>query len=79
VLFEGVRDFARLSAELVLGEASSALAQGRVMAMQMANGAAACRVAFDILARCKGKDTPVYLSNPTWDTHHLIVQVSWEQ
>ncbi|KAI9032081.1 pyridoxal phosphate-dependent transferase [Hyaloraphidium curvatum] len=67
---EGYAPFTKLSAELILGEGSKPLAEGRVAAVQTVSGTGAVRLAFEFFR--DNLKRPVWCSKPTWANHHAI-------
>ena len=70
---EGHADFRRLSCELVLGQDSAAIADGRVATLQTISGTGALSVAADALRLVAGVDT-IYVPDPSWSNHHQILR-----
>lgn len=74
----GMADFVRMAVALMLGDNSSALADGRVAAVQTLSGTGACRVAAELLARFPAPDADpsgaklIYVPGPTWSNHWAI-------
>ena len=68
---EGDALFRRLSAELVLGSDSPALAEQRCATLQTISGTGAVSVAAAALRRVAGVGS-VYLPDPSWGNHHHI-------
>ncbi|KAF6108946.1 glutamic-oxaloacetic transaminase 1 [Phyllostomus discolor] len=67
----GLPEFRALASRLALGEDSPALQEKRVGGVQCLGGTGAIRIGADFLSRwyngTNNKDTPVYVSSPTWD------------
>lgn len=72
----GLADFRKLASQLVLGENCSALKEDRVGGVQALGGTGALRIGADFLGRwyngIDNKDTPVYVSSPTWENHNAV-------
>ena len=69
---EGHAEFRRLTAKLVLGEHSPAIAEGRVATMQTISGTGAVSVAANALRQIAGVDT-IYVPDPSWSNHSQIL------
>lgn len=69
---EGHAEFRRLSARLVLGDDSAALAEGRVATLQTISGTGAVAVAASALRRVAQVET-IYVPEPSWSNHHQIM------
>jgi aspartate aminotransferase len=73
----GMADYVKLAVALMLGDNSSALAEGRIAAVQTLSGTGACRVAAELLARFPSADPSadpagarvVLVPEPTWSNH----------
>jgi aspartate aminotransferase, mitochondrial len=68
---DGVPDFLKASLKFAYGSAekgstSKALENGLVGGVQAISGTGALRLGGEFLARFRGKNTPLYLPNPTW-------------
>ena len=68
---EGDANFRKLSAALVLGEHSAALAEERCATLQTISGTGAVSVAAATLHRVAGIST-IYVPDPSWGNHHHI-------
>ena len=60
--------------KLALGPDSLAIKEGRALGFQMCNGSGAQRIALEVLRKCLGTNY-VYVSDPTWLTYDIIVEV----
>ncbi|XP_012284106.1 probable aspartate aminotransferase, cytoplasmic [Orussus abietinus] len=67
----GLDAFSRAATELLLGQNSATLLQGRAFGIQCLSGTGALRVGAEFLARTLGFDT-FYYSSPTWENHKLV-------
>lgn len=65
----GNEDFNRAMAALLLGDASSALREGRTTLLQTPGGCGALRVAAELIRNARGATTTVWVSDPTWGNH----------
>ena len=70
---EGHAKFRELTAKLVLGEESEALASGRVATLQTISGTGAVAVAASALRQIGGV-TEIYVPEPTWSNHITIME-----
>jgi aspartate aminotransferase len=61
--------------EFAYGADSAPLAEQRVAAAQTLSGTGACRVGGAFFAKCLGRGTPIYVSDPTWGNHIAIMKV----
>lgn len=61
--------------QLLLGEASGAIADGRAITVQTPGGTGACRVAADFLRRSL-PNAQIWCSRPTWANHHNIFKAA---
>lgn len=61
-----------LVAQLIFGEDSSALLQGRVVSAQTPGGSGALRVGFELIRKLRGK-VGVWVSSPTWANHDPMI------
>ncbi|KAJ3370648.1 Aspartate aminotransferase, cytoplasmic [Allomyces arbusculus] len=69
---EGLASFTSAASRLILGKDSPALNENRAIAVQTISGTGAVRLGADFLARFRGTQTKVLLSNPTWANHKAI-------
>ena len=69
----GNAEFNALSLAFAYGDASPALADGRVAVVQTLSGTGACRVAGVFLQRFSGARA-IYISEPTWGNHLTIMK-----
>ncbi|RHY51603.1 hypothetical protein DYB30_010415, partial [Aphanomyces astaci] len=70
----GTKDFVDLSLKFAYGDDSKALRDGRVVGVQTISGTGGCRLAGEFFARFLGKNTAIYLPNPTWGNHIPIMK-----
>ncbi|MBU2984296.1 aspartate/tyrosine/aromatic aminotransferase [Saccharophagus degradans] len=64
----GNQQFNRLALELILGDAHTALADNRAIAMQTPGGCGALRVAAELIVAANPK-AKIWVSDPTWGNH----------
>lgn len=69
---DGLQAFTELSAKLLLGNDSPAIAEKRVASVQALSGTGALRLGAEFIRRFFPQGTPVYISNPTWGNHTNI-------
>jgi aspartate aminotransferase len=69
---DGLAAFNDLSARLLFGNDSPALAQHKVATVQAISGTGALRLGAEFIRRFLPAGTPVYISNPTWGNHPAI-------
>ncbi|KAG0563326.1 hypothetical protein M758_8G021200 [Ceratodon purpureus] len=67
----GIAQFNKLSAKLILGANSPAIAENRVATVQVLSGTGALRVGAEFISRHYAKPI-VFLPNPTWGNHNKI-------
>lgn len=67
----GISQFNKLSAKLILGANSPAIAENRVATVQALSGTGALRVGAEFLSRHYAKPI-IFLPNPTWGNHNKI-------
>ena len=72
---EGDANFRRLTAQLVLGEESAAIVDGRVATLQTISGTGAVSVAASALRQVAGI-REIYLPDPSWSNHQQILKAS---
>eukprot|EP00802_Teleaulax_amphioxeia_P011965 Tamp_12003.p1 GENE.Tamp_12003~~Tamp_12003.p1 ORF type:complete len:409 (-),score=117.63 Tamp_12003:322-1548(-) len=65
----GIKEFVDASLEFGYGKGASVLSEKRVAATQVLSGTGGGRVAFEFMARFVGKNTPIYMPDPTWANH----------
>ncbi|CAA7034176.1 unnamed protein product [Microthlaspi erraticum] len=65
---DGLADFNKLSAKLVLGDDSSAVKEKRVVTIQCLSGTGALRVGAEFLAK-NHQQSVILVPNPTWSNH----------
>lgn len=70
---DGLSTFCDLSASLILGADSPALAQKRVVTVQALSGTGALRIGMAFIRKFLSPDKLVYVPAPTWSNHHSIV------
>jgi len=71
---DGLPEFRTLTARLIMGEHSPALAQNRVVTCQALSGTGALRLGFAFIKQFFPADLPpVLISNPTWGNHKTII------
>ena len=63
------------SLKLALGPDSPAILEGRALGFQMCNGSGAQRIALEVLKKCLPDTKQVYVSDPTWLTYDIIIEV----
>ncbi|BBN09054.1 aspartate aminotransferase, cytoplasmic [Marchantia polymorpha subsp. ruderalis] len=68
----GIPQFNKLSAELILGRDSPAIAQGRVITAQCLSGTGSLRVGGEFLATHYSGPKVIYVPSPTWGNHLKI-------
>ncbi|XP_047616444.1 aspartate aminotransferase, cytoplasmic [Phacochoerus africanus] len=72
----GLAEFRTCASRLALGDDSPALQEKRVGGVQSLGGTGALRIGAEFLARwyngTNNKDTPVYVSSPTWENHNGV-------
>jgi len=66
----GLPEFIGHSVKLMLGP--DAMSGGNVAAVQTLSGTGGCRLVGEFYSRFLGKDTPIYMPNPTWANHKNI-------
>lgn len=70
----GQKEFVDLALEFAYGEDSKPLKENRVAAVQTISGTGGVRVAGEFFSKFLGKNTPIYMPNPTWGNHIPIMQ-----
>jgi len=65
----GIPEFVNASLEFGYGKDSPAIKEKRIAAAQVLSGTGGGRVAFEFMARFVGKNTPIYMPDPTWANH----------
>jgi len=65
----GIKEFVDASLAFGYGKDSPAIKEGRIAAAQVLSGTGGGRVAFEFMARFVGKNTPIYMPDPTWANH----------
>ena len=74
-LSPGDPKFLALATRFAYGDDSTAIAEGRVAALQALSGTGSLRVGFEVLKRFHGATAPVCIPNPTWGNHPNIIRV----
>lgn len=72
---DGAAAYNAMTQQLLLGEQSELLAQGRVKSAQAPGGTGALRIMADFLAR-RTKVRRVWISNPSWPNHKSVFQMA---
>jgi len=65
----GIKEFVDASLEFAYGKDSPAIKEKRIAAAQVLSGTGGGRIAFEFMARFVGKNTPIYMPDPTWANH----------
>lgn len=73
---DGIPDFCTLSARLILGADSKAIAEGRSTTIQALSGTGALRIGFTFIAKFLSPTTRVYVPKPTWSNHKNVIPQS---
>src|SRR6185437_7082895 len=73
---DGLAAYNRLTQQLLFGNESPLLADGRVATAQTIGGSAALRVAADVLRQVAGANAKVAISNPSWGNHHVVFRTA---
>ncbi|KAL0587110.1 hypothetical protein ABG067_003168 [Albugo candida] len=73
----GIKEFVQLSLQFAYGKESVPLAEKRVAGVQTISGTGGCRLAGDFFVRFLGRDTPIYLPNPTWDAGLRVLNYAY--
>jgi len=76
----GVDSFCHNAANIILGKDSPAIKEDRVATIQTVAGTGALKIACEFLK--KAKNTPIYLSKPTWANHKAIIEntgLEWKE
>ncbi|KAL0774130.1 hypothetical protein Bca101_039281 [Brassica carinata] len=68
---DGLADFNKLSAKLILGDDSHAVEENRVVTIQCLSGTGSLRVGAEFLAK-HHQQRVVFVPNPTWGNHPFI-------
>ncbi|GIQ81717.1 peptidase C2, calpain family [Kipferlia bialata] len=78
---QGHAEYTRAAQEIMFGEESPALAEGRIATLQSISGTGALHIAFcfakQFLTREDGTPRPMYYPNVTWPNHHPIYAKSY--
>uniref|UniRef100_A0A1J3JFB0 Aspartate aminotransferase n=1 Tax=Noccaea caerulescens TaxID=107243 RepID=A0A1J3JFB0_NOCCA len=72
---DGLADFNKLSAKLLLGDDSPAVKENRVVTIQCLSGTGALRVGAEFLAK-NHQQSVIFVSNPTWGNHPNIFNLA---
>lgn len=70
---DGLASFCKLSAALILGDESPAIAENRVVTVQALSGTGALRIGMTFIRMFLSDQKLVYVPKPTWGNHHSIV------
>jgi aspartate aminotransferase len=70
----GMKDFVDLSLQFAYGEDCQALVDQRITGVQTLSGTGGLRLAGEFFAKFLGKNTPIYMPNPTWGNHIPIMK-----
>jgi len=76
----GVDSFCHNAAKVILGKDSPAIVEERVATIQTVAGTGALKIACEFLKQTK--NTPIYISNPTWANHKAIIEntgLEWKE
>eukprot|EP00004_Rigifila_ramosa_P024141 TRINITY_DN691_c0_g1_i1.p1 TRINITY_DN691_c0_g1~~TRINITY_DN691_c0_g1_i1.p1 ORF type:complete len:449 (-),score=123.78 TRINITY_DN691_c0_g1_i1:41-1315(-) len=66
---DGLQAFCVATAKLMLGDASSAIAEKRIATVQTLSGTGGLRVVAEFIKDFFPKDVTMWISNPTWSNH----------
>jgi aromatic-amino-acid transaminase len=72
---DGIKPYNRAIQELVLGEDSPAVAEGRAVTLQSLGGTGALRVGAEFLRRFL-PESGVWLSTPSWENHRALFEAA---
>ncbi|CAH2048073.1 unnamed protein product [Thlaspi arvense] len=72
---DGLAEFNKLSAKLLLGDNSTAMEENRVVTIQCLSGTGSLRVGAEFLAK-HNQERVVFVSNPTWGNHPNIFNLA---
>ncbi|CAN6865133.1 unnamed protein product [Brassica oleracea] len=72
---DGLAEFNKLSARLILGDDSSAMKENRVVTIQCLSGTGSLRVGAEFLAK-HDQERVIFVSNPTWGNHPNIFSLA---
>lgn len=72
---DGITQFNQLTQQLILGENSHLISEGRVKTAQAPGGTGALRIMADFLVR-RTKIRRIWISNPTWPNHQSVFQTA---
>ncbi|WZZ13305.1 hypothetical protein YC2023_106394 [Brassica napus] len=72
---DGLAEFNKLSAKLILGDESSAVKENRVVTIQCLSGTGSLRVGAEFLAK-HNQERVILVSNPTWGNHPNIFSLA---
>ncbi|KAJ5925756.1 hypothetical protein N7454_007266 [Penicillium verhagenii] len=70
----GLPSFRTLASNLVFGKESVAIQEGRVASCQGLSGTGALHIAGEMLRQVLGRDTTVYITNPSWSNHRQVFE-----
>ncbi|KAG2302709.1 hypothetical protein Bca4012_061036 [Brassica carinata] len=72
---DGLAEFNKLSAKLILGDDSSAVKKNSVVTIQCLSGTGSLRVGAEFLAK-HNQERVIFVSNPTWGNHPNIFSLA---
>ena len=72
----GDPDLRKINPALLLGNEAKQIAEGRVVSVHTPGGTAALRVGADLISHILGKDSSVWVSNPTWANHIPVIKAA---
>jgi len=72
---DGIKAYNRAAQELVLGQDSAAIREGRAVTVQTLGGTGALRVGAELLRRFLG-DRGVWISTPSWENHRALFEAA---
>lgn len=73
---DGLSEFCALSARLILGHESPALAEKRATTVQALSGTGSLRIGFTFVSKFLSAETQVFIPKPTWSNHKNVVPQS---
>jgi len=71
---DGHKEFRKASAQLIFGDDSKSLREGKVTTAQCLSGTGSLRVGFEFLAQFFPRRTTVFTSNPTWGNQNTVAK-----
>ena len=71
-MIEGHLDFIKGAKNLVFGQESSAVKEGRISSTQTISGTGAVSLGMEVIAKFLPNE--IYVSKPTWNSHYGIIQ-----